>query len=67
MNSAIHILSGCQCPVNRNIVTEQHYIATVVVLISKGYISPPRRPQTPMFRIPRTYYFVSYPQDPRRK
>eukprot|EP00983_Pelagomonas_calceolata_P040927 1137826-Pelagomonas_calceolata.AAC.1 len=32
MDSALHILSGCQCPVIRNMVTERHKIASRMVL-----------------------------------
>eukprot|EP00983_Pelagomonas_calceolata_P087024 1156871-Pelagomonas_calceolata.AAC.1 len=38
MDSALHILSGCQCPDIRNMVTERHNIASIMILIevSKG-------------------------------
>eukprot|EP00983_Pelagomonas_calceolata_P080338 1155104-Pelagomonas_calceolata.AAC.6 len=38
MDSAIHILSSCQCPVIRNVVTERHNIACrmVLKLVSEG-------------------------------
>eukprot|EP00983_Pelagomonas_calceolata_P126099 1161269-Pelagomonas_calceolata.AAC.12 len=38
MDSALHILSGCQCPVIRNMVTERHNIASRMILkvVSKG-------------------------------
>eukprot|EP00983_Pelagomonas_calceolata_P006949 226085-Pelagomonas_calceolata.AAC.1 len=38
MDSALHILSGCQCPVIRNIVTERHSIACrmILKLVSEG-------------------------------
>eukprot|EP00983_Pelagomonas_calceolata_P024797 780979-Pelagomonas_calceolata.AAC.1 len=32
MDSAIHVLSGCQCPVIRNMVTERHNIANRMIL-----------------------------------
>eukprot|EP00983_Pelagomonas_calceolata_P026821 842751-Pelagomonas_calceolata.AAC.1 len=38
MDSALHILSGCQCPVMRNMETERHNIACRMILnvISEG-------------------------------
>eukprot|EP00983_Pelagomonas_calceolata_P023697 745999-Pelagomonas_calceolata.AAC.1 len=38
MDSALHILSGCQSPVIRNMVTEQHNIASKMILkvVSEG-------------------------------
>eukprot|EP00983_Pelagomonas_calceolata_P126668 1161328-Pelagomonas_calceolata.AAC.2 len=38
MESALHILSGCQCHVIRNMVTERHKIASVLILqvVSEG-------------------------------
>eukprot|EP00983_Pelagomonas_calceolata_P077559 1153918-Pelagomonas_calceolata.AAC.1 len=38
MDSALHILSGCQCPVILNMVTERHNIASRMILkvVSKG-------------------------------
>eukprot|EP00983_Pelagomonas_calceolata_P046204 1140058-Pelagomonas_calceolata.AAC.1 len=38
MDSALHILLGCQCPVIRNMVTERHNIASRMILkvVSKG-------------------------------
>eukprot|EP00983_Pelagomonas_calceolata_P080301 1155097-Pelagomonas_calceolata.AAC.3 len=38
MDSALHILSGCQCPAIRNMVTECHNIASIIVLkvVSEG-------------------------------
>eukprot|EP00983_Pelagomonas_calceolata_P052959 1143082-Pelagomonas_calceolata.AAC.3 len=38
MDSALHILSGCQCPAIRNMVTERHNIANRMILkvVSKG-------------------------------
>eukprot|EP00983_Pelagomonas_calceolata_P030091 943007-Pelagomonas_calceolata.AAC.1 len=38
MDSALHILSGCQCPVIRNMATERHNIANRVILkvVSEG-------------------------------
>eukprot|EP00983_Pelagomonas_calceolata_P075433 1153012-Pelagomonas_calceolata.AAC.4 len=38
MDSALHILSGCQCPVMRNMVTERHNIARrmILKLVSEG-------------------------------
>eukprot|EP00983_Pelagomonas_calceolata_P051400 1142385-Pelagomonas_calceolata.AAC.4 len=38
MDSALHILSGCQCPTICNMVTERHNIASRMILkvISKG-------------------------------
>eukprot|EP00983_Pelagomonas_calceolata_P011891 382176-Pelagomonas_calceolata.AAC.1 len=38
MDSAFHILSGCQCPYIRNMVTERHNIASRMTLkvVSKG-------------------------------
>eukprot|EP00983_Pelagomonas_calceolata_P079475 1154686-Pelagomonas_calceolata.AAC.2 len=38
MDSALHILSGCQCPVIRDMVTEFHNIASGMILtsISRG-------------------------------
>ena len=38
MDSGLHILSGCQCPVMRNMVTERHNIACRMILkeISEG-------------------------------
>eukprot|EP00983_Pelagomonas_calceolata_P074479 1152577-Pelagomonas_calceolata.AAC.1 len=38
MDSALHVLSGCQCPVICNMVTEQHSIASSMILkvVSKG-------------------------------
>jgi ribonuclease HI len=38
LDSALHILSGCQCPVMRNMVTERHNIACRMILkeISEG-------------------------------
>eukprot|EP00983_Pelagomonas_calceolata_P005703 187672-Pelagomonas_calceolata.AAC.1 len=32
MDSALHILSGCQCPVMRNMATERHNIACRMIL-----------------------------------
>eukprot|EP00983_Pelagomonas_calceolata_P011147 358911-Pelagomonas_calceolata.AAC.1 len=32
MDSALHNLSGCQCPVMRNMVTERHNIACRMIL-----------------------------------
>eukprot|EP00983_Pelagomonas_calceolata_P043082 1138766-Pelagomonas_calceolata.AAC.1 len=32
MDSALHILSGCQCPVIRNMVSERHNIASRMIL-----------------------------------
>eukprot|EP00983_Pelagomonas_calceolata_P022397 704274-Pelagomonas_calceolata.AAC.1 len=32
MDSALHILSGCQCPVIRNMVTEHHNTASSMIL-----------------------------------
>eukprot|EP00983_Pelagomonas_calceolata_P068652 1150022-Pelagomonas_calceolata.AAC.2 len=31
-DSALHFLSGCQCPVIRNMVTERHNIASRMIL-----------------------------------
>eukprot|EP00983_Pelagomonas_calceolata_P132450 1161867-Pelagomonas_calceolata.AAC.3 len=31
---AFHILSGCQCPVIRNMVTERHNIASMLALLA---------------------------------
>eukprot|EP00983_Pelagomonas_calceolata_P069182 1150284-Pelagomonas_calceolata.AAC.2 len=38
MDSALHILSGCQCSAIRNMVTERHNIGTRMILkvVSKG-------------------------------
>eukprot|EP00983_Pelagomonas_calceolata_P058927 1145694-Pelagomonas_calceolata.AAC.4 len=38
MDSALHVLSGCQCPVIRNMVTVRHNIANRVILkvVSEG-------------------------------
>eukprot|EP00983_Pelagomonas_calceolata_P023047 725944-Pelagomonas_calceolata.AAC.1 len=38
MDSALHILSGCQCPAIRNMVNERHNIASRIMLkvVSKG-------------------------------
>eukprot|EP00983_Pelagomonas_calceolata_P020312 641253-Pelagomonas_calceolata.AAC.1 len=38
MDSALQILSGCQCPVIRNMVTERHNMASRMILkvVSKG-------------------------------
>eukprot|EP00983_Pelagomonas_calceolata_P014415 458953-Pelagomonas_calceolata.AAC.1 len=37
MDSALHILSGCQCPAIRNMVTERHNIASrMMKLVSEG-------------------------------
>eukprot|EP00983_Pelagomonas_calceolata_P027211 855305-Pelagomonas_calceolata.AAC.1 len=38
MDSALHILSGCQCPVMRNMITERHNIACRIILklVSEG-------------------------------
>eukprot|EP00983_Pelagomonas_calceolata_P042881 1138697-Pelagomonas_calceolata.AAC.1 len=38
MDSALHILSGCQCPAIRKMVTELHNIASRMILkvVSKG-------------------------------
>eukprot|EP00983_Pelagomonas_calceolata_P020662 649739-Pelagomonas_calceolata.AAC.1 len=38
MDSALHILSGCLCPVMRNMVTERHNIACIMILklVSEG-------------------------------
>eukprot|EP00983_Pelagomonas_calceolata_P089811 1157348-Pelagomonas_calceolata.AAC.4 len=38
MDSALHILSGCQCPTIRNLVTERHNIASRMILkvVSEG-------------------------------
>eukprot|EP00983_Pelagomonas_calceolata_P019455 611739-Pelagomonas_calceolata.AAC.1 len=38
MDSALHILSGCQCPIMRNAVTERHNIACRMIskLVSEG-------------------------------
>eukprot|EP00983_Pelagomonas_calceolata_P045791 1139874-Pelagomonas_calceolata.AAC.2 len=38
MDSALHILLGCQCPVIRNVVTERHNIANIMILkeVSEG-------------------------------
>eukprot|EP00983_Pelagomonas_calceolata_P004877 159874-Pelagomonas_calceolata.AAC.1 len=38
MDSALHILSGCPCPVMRNMVTERHNIACgmILKLVSEG-------------------------------
>eukprot|EP00983_Pelagomonas_calceolata_P023824 749950-Pelagomonas_calceolata.AAC.1 len=38
MDSALHIFSGCQCPVIHNMVTERHNIASIMILkeVSEG-------------------------------
>eukprot|EP00983_Pelagomonas_calceolata_P047074 1140457-Pelagomonas_calceolata.AAC.1 len=38
MDSTLHILSGCQCPVIRNMVSERHNIASKMILkvVSEG-------------------------------
>eukprot|EP00983_Pelagomonas_calceolata_P009246 298805-Pelagomonas_calceolata.AAC.1 len=38
MDSALHILSGCQCPIICNMVTEHHNIASRMILkvVSEG-------------------------------
>eukprot|EP00983_Pelagomonas_calceolata_P041423 1138058-Pelagomonas_calceolata.AAC.1 len=38
MDSALYVLSGCQCPAIRNMVTERHNIASRMILkvVSKG-------------------------------
>eukprot|EP00983_Pelagomonas_calceolata_P014425 459658-Pelagomonas_calceolata.AAC.1 len=38
MDSALHIFSGCQCPIIRNMVTKRHNIASRMILkeASKG-------------------------------
>eukprot|EP00983_Pelagomonas_calceolata_P072469 1151734-Pelagomonas_calceolata.AAC.7 len=38
MDSALHILSGCQCPAIRNMVTERHNIASRMIwgVVSEG-------------------------------
>eukprot|EP00983_Pelagomonas_calceolata_P000395 13014-Pelagomonas_calceolata.AAC.1 len=38
MDSTLHILSGCQCPAIRNVVTERHNIASKMILkvVSEG-------------------------------
>eukprot|EP00983_Pelagomonas_calceolata_P129979 1161651-Pelagomonas_calceolata.AAC.1 len=42
MDSALYILSGCQCPAIRNMVTERHNIASRMILkmISEGPYGP---------------------------
>eukprot|EP00983_Pelagomonas_calceolata_P029321 918445-Pelagomonas_calceolata.AAC.1 len=42
MDSALHILSGCQCPVICNMVPERHNIASRMIL--KVVSKPPYRP-----------------------
>eukprot|EP00983_Pelagomonas_calceolata_P008698 283885-Pelagomonas_calceolata.AAC.1 len=39
MDSALHILSGCQCPAIRNMVTERHNNASRMILkvVSEGF------------------------------
>eukprot|EP00983_Pelagomonas_calceolata_P020320 641552-Pelagomonas_calceolata.AAC.1 len=32
MDSALHIPSGCQCPIIRNMVPERHNIASIIIL-----------------------------------
>eukprot|EP00983_Pelagomonas_calceolata_P008646 282250-Pelagomonas_calceolata.AAC.1 len=38
MDSALHILSSCQCPVMRNMLTERHNVACrmILKLVSEG-------------------------------
>eukprot|EP00983_Pelagomonas_calceolata_P054281 1143635-Pelagomonas_calceolata.AAC.12 len=42
MDSALHVLSGCQCPAIRNMVTERHNIASGMILkvVSEGSYGP---------------------------